>query len=193
MEIQQIRQVRMPVVGSNGRTTIEVRIEPEADAETLQHAGRVFHTLGNGVFDVPPEVGAQIVGPLFRDVTKEGGIVRRKAAVLSSAHKAERPVGQPDDAPLYGKPAEAAPEGLDPAEVAAAGLQEVELPEEPLGLPNAAGSTVAGEVNEAPQNPHADGELTRQVQGAQHVQKKAAKKARKPAKKAAKKVAPPKE
>ena len=93
MYVQQVRQERKLVEGSDGRTRTVVEVVPEVDAQTLNHAGTDYPTHGNGVFHVPDDVGAEIVGGLFRNVTDEEGNVRAKPLHidLAAAEKAKEP------------------------------------------------------------------------------------------------------
>ena len=79
MHIQQIRQERKQVVGSDGRTFTKTEAVPAIDAISLSHGGKTYPTEGNGVFHVPDELGQELLGGLFRDVSG----VRGKSIVLT--------------------------------------------------------------------------------------------------------------
>ena len=131
MRIQQIRQNRHQVTDGAGRTRTVVEIEP-ADADTLSSHGKTYQSEGNAVFNVPDDIGAELVGGIFRDVSDPSGSFTRARIELANAHAATAPQAppaqEPQQAPLD-RP-RAADEGA-PVPNAAAPLPEGLAPPKP--------------------------------------------------------------
>lgn len=116
MDIQQVREVRSKVMASDGQVRTVVSHEPVADAEILSHDGQTFHTKGNGVFTVPEEIGRQLVGGLFRDLSDpDGGFTRARINLTNQNKIASAPNPREVEVPA-----------------------ELEAPQAPLGVPQAA-------------------------------------------------------
>ena len=116
MYIQQIRQERRQVKDSDGRTRTEVYNVPESDAISLKSGGKLYETVGNGVFHVPDEVGRQLVGGLFADVSDVKGAPIRLG---------EAPVGAPEPPDEPSAPVNAAAPVPAPEEPTAAPAKKV--------------------------------------------------------------------
>lgn len=67
MYIQQVDKTQVVSEGADGKKHRHDRFEPRSDVETLTHEGRTYGSVGNGVFNVPDEVGLFLLGfPQFR-------------------------------------------------------------------------------------------------------------------------------
>ena len=68
MFIQQMHREQKVVTAPDGRALYTNVVVPTTDNELLTHDDREYKTVGNGVFEVPDDLGAELVGGLFREV-----------------------------------------------------------------------------------------------------------------------------
>ena len=68
MFIQQMHREQKVVTAPDGRALYTNVVVPTTDNELLAHDDREYKTVGNGVFEVPDDLGAELVGGLFREV-----------------------------------------------------------------------------------------------------------------------------
>ena len=122
MFIQQMHREQKVVTAPDGRALYTNVVVPTTDNELLTHDDREYKTVGNGVFEVPDDLGAELVGGLFREV---GGAdsaehVRARVELANAATvppSASAPAPEAETATEEGEePTEASEEPEEPTE-----------------------------------------------------------------------------
>ncbi len=83
MHIQQVEVETVVINGEDGKKHRSKRFSPRSDVHAMSHGGVEYESLGNGVFEVPDELGHYLLGfDAFRQPTEDA---RERITIPSQA------------------------------------------------------------------------------------------------------------